>query len=37
MEFASVGLTDRVASSDAVPDFTRKKALIRMWNIRDEC
>ena len=37
MEVTSVGLADRVASSGAVPDFTRKKALIRMWNIRDEC
>jgi len=37
MEFNSVGLADRVASSGAVPHFTRKKALMRMWNIRDEC
>lgn len=36
MEF-TFGQTDRAAYSGAVPDFTRKKALIHMWNIRDEC
>jgi len=37
MEFTSFGWTDRVAYSGAIPDFTRKKALICMWNIPDAC
>ena len=37
MEFTPFGSTGRVTYSGAVPDFIRKKALIRMWNIRDEC